>query len=116
MKKQVEFKMPSIQMSVNFKPDKIIQKTKQIRKDLGNLPKEAYKVFKDITPRDTGYARDNTKLRGNKIVGEYPYASVLDKGRHMTSRGARGSKQAPKGMTKPTEKFIKKRVDEIVGK
>ena len=108
--------MPGIQMSVNFKPDKIIQKTKQIRKDLGNLPKEAYKVFKDITPIDKGNARNNTRLQGNKIVGEYPYASVLDKGRHMTNRGVRGSKQAPKGMTQPTLQFIKDSINKIVGK
>jgi hypothetical protein len=108
--------MPNISMNINFKPDKILKKTKQIRKDLGNLPKEAYQVFRDITPIDKGNARNNTKLQGNKIVGQYPYASVLDKGRHMTNRGARGSKQAPKGMSEPTQKFIQKRVNEIVGK
>ena len=32
----------------------------------------------------------------------------------MTSRGMRGSDQAPEGMTKPTEKFIKDRVNKIV--
>lgn len=108
--------MPNIQLKVNFKPDAIVKKTKQIRKDLGNLPKEAYDFFKDATPIDKGNARNNTKLRGNKIVGEYAYASVLDKGRHMTNRGARGSNQAPKGMTQPTLEFIKQRVNKIIGK
>jgi hypothetical protein len=116
MIKQVEYNMPNISMNVNIKPDAILKKTKQMRKDLGNLPKEAYQFFRDITPIAKGNARNNTKLQGNKIVGEYPYASVLDKGRHMTNRGARGSTQAPKGMTQPTVQFIKDRVNKIVGK
>lgn len=108
--------MANIQMNINFKPDAILKKTKQMRKDLGNLPKEAYQFFKDKTPIATGNARNNTRLQGNKIVGEYAYASVLDKGRHNTNRGMRGSKQAPKGMTLPTTQFIKDRVKQIVEK
>ena len=107
--------MASIQMSVNFKIDKIIQKTKQIRKDLGNLPKEAYQKFRDITPVASGNARNKTRLQGNKIVGEYPYASVLDKGRHMTNRGMRGSTQAPKGMTAPTLQSVRDYVYKKLG-
>lgn len=108
--------MASVQLSINFKPDAILKKTKQMRKDLGNLPKEAYKVFRDITPIATGNARNKTKLQGNRIVGQYAYADVLDKGRHNTNRGMRGSKQAPKGMTQPTVQYIKDRVNKIVGK
>lgn len=116
MIEQVEYDMPNITMNINLKPDAILKKTKQMRKDLGNLPKEAYQFFRDQTPIASGNARNKTRLQGNKIVGEYPYASVLDKGRHMTNRGARGSNQAPKGMSEPTQKFIQKRVNEIVGK
>ena len=108
--------MPNIELKVNFKPDAIVKKTKQMRQDLGNVPKEAYTFFKNKTPIATGNARNNTKLQGNRIVGEYAYASVLDKGRHNTNRGMRGSKQAPKGMTQPTVEFIKNRVNQIVGK
>jgi hypothetical protein len=32
----------------------------------------------------------------------------------MTYRGMRGSDQAPDGMSKPTEVFIKKRIDQIL--
>jgi hypothetical protein len=99
-----------------MKPDAILKKTKQMRKDLGNLPKEAFQKFRDITPIASGNARNKTRLQGNKIIGEYPYASVLDKGRHLTARGARGSKQAPKGMTQPTLQFVRDRVNQIVGK
>ena len=116
MIEQAEHDMPNISMKVNFKPDAIVKKTKQMRKDLGNLPKEAFQKFREITPIAKGYARDHTRLQGNKIIGEYPYASVLDKGRHMTNRGARGSTQAPKGMTEPTLQFIKETVNKIVGK
>jgi hypothetical protein len=53
-------------------------------------------------------------LKGNTIEANYQYAQVLDKGRHMTSRGMRGSDQAPKGMSEPTEEFIQKRITEII--
>lgn len=70
------------------------------------LASEAYKVFRGVTPIKSGNARSNTSLNGDEIHASYPYASVLDKGRHMTSRGMRGSIQAPNGMSKPTEKFV----------
>lgn len=74
--------------------------------DPDRLAKQAYDVFKKNTPIKTGNARSKTSLQGNEIHASYPYASVLDRGRHMTSSGARGSLQAPKGMTEPTLKFI----------
>jgi hypothetical protein len=87
---------------------------KSIRNKLNNLPKEAYQEFVKITPIKTGNAKKNTKLKGKTIEANYNYAKVLDKGRHMTSRGMRGSDQAPDGMSKPTEVFIKKRIDQIL--
>lgn len=69
-----------------------------------NVIVEAFKYFKNITPVATGFARANTKLINNVITAAYNYAFVLDKGRHMTKRGMRGSKQAPKGMSTPTIK------------
>jgi hypothetical protein len=32
----------------------------------------------------------------------------------MTSKGMRGSEQAPEGMTKPMEDFIRKRIKQIL--
>lgn len=78
------------------------------------VPKEAYQEFKKITPIKTGNAKRNTRLKGNSIEANYQYAQVLDKGRHMTNRGMRGSEQAPQGMTKPTQEFINKRVKQIL--
>jgi hypothetical protein len=69
-----------------------------------SIMQKAYNYFKSITPIRTGAARRNTKLEKNVILADYQYAEVLDKGRHMTSSGARGSKQAPRGMSNPTIK------------
>ena len=87
---------------------------RRMQQKLDRLPQEAYQVFKDNTPVKTGNAKSKTKRRGNTISADYQYAGVLDKGRHMTNRGMRGSDQAPQGMTKPTLDFIKKRVTQIV--
>jgi len=65
--------------------------------DPNNLAREAYDYFKRETPVRSGNARSRTRLQGNEIRAEYPYAQRLDEGY---------SNQAPQGMTKPTEKFI----------
>lgn len=85
----------------------------RIQSKLRKLPQEAFQVFKDTTPIRTGNAKRHTTLKGNTIEANYPYAQVLDKGRHMTPRGMRGSEQAPEGMTKPTEDYIKQRLAQI---
>lgn len=87
---------------------------KRIQRKLDKLPKEAFNEFVKNTPVKTGNAKRNTKLKGNTIHADYAYGSVLDKGRHMTSRGMRGSEQAPQGMSKPTEEFIQKRITQII--
>jgi hypothetical protein len=53
---------------------------------------DAFRVFKTITPKDTGYAKANTTKTAKSIIANYQYASYLDEG---------WSKQAPDGMTKP---------------
>ena len=101
-------------MSVTLQVNTMSVSLKRIQRKLDKLPKEAYDVFKKTTPIKTGNAKRNTKLKGNTIEANYQYAQVLDKGRHMTRRGMRGSEQAPQGMTKPTEQFIQKRVGQIL--
>jgi hypothetical protein len=71
------------------------------------LPKEALDYFVDSTPIRTGNARRSTRLRGNTIDANYNYAERLDDGY---------SRQAPKGMSGPTEKFLQKRIDNLIGK
>ena len=70
------------------------------------LPKEALDYFVDSTPIRTGNARRSTRLRGNTIDANYNYAEKLDAG---------SSRQAPRGMTEPTEKFLQKRIDQLIG-
>jgi len=71
------------------------------------LPKEGYDYFVDSTPIRSGNARRSTSLRGNTIDANYAYAQRLDEGY---------SRQSPKGMSGPTEKFLQKRIDDLIGK
>lgn len=70
------------------------------------LADAAYKYFVNITPKDTGNARRNTSLSGNEIRAKYPYATRLDNG---------WSRQAPKGMVKPTIQFLRDYIRKILG-
>jgi hypothetical protein len=73
--------------------------------DPKNLAREAYDYFKGITPIapvNGGNARSNTRLRNDEIQADYAYAQRLDNG---------WSRQAPNGMTKPTEKFIQEYIN-----
>jgi hypothetical protein len=63
------------------------------------LAKDAHLYFILQTPMDKGFARRHTRLVNNKIEANYAYAERLDEGY---------SKQAPKGMVEPTEKYIDK--------
>lgn len=102
-----------ISLTVNFSGS--VNKTlTNIEKKLGKLPREAYNEFVKNTPIKTGNAKKSTKLSGQTIEANYNYAGVLDKGRHMTRRGMRGSDQAPEGMTKPTVKYLNKRLKQII--
>jgi hypothetical protein len=87
--------------------DKMSPSLTRIARDLKKLPHEAFEVFKAATPIKSGQARRNTKLVGSTIEANYNYAQVLDKG---------SSRQAPEGMTTPTDKFIKSKLDKIIRK
>lgn len=88
----------------------------QIRKELQKVPAEGLIQYKKLTPIDKGNARRKTTLQGDTIKADYAYAEVLDKGRHMTNRGMRGSEQAPQGMTKPFNKWFDERIKKIFGR
>jgi len=77
----------------------IVKRINQLERALDpkNLAKEAYDYFKRETPIRSGNARSNTRLQGDEIWADYAYAQRLDAGY---------SSQSPRGMTKPTEKFI----------
>jgi hypothetical protein len=77
------------------------------------LADDIYTEVRNTTPVDTGTAQKGWKKKMLKtrfvIDNNVPYVEVLDKGRHMTSKGMRGSKQAPKGIVGPSLEKIKGR-------
>ena len=105
--------MGPISLKVDFKTS-LPNVLANINRKLAKLPQEAYAEFVKNTPYKTGNAKKSTKLKGKTIEANYDYAGVLDKGRHMTKRGMRGSDQAPEGMTKPTLKYLNKRLNQII--
>lgn len=84
--------------------DNISQAIKDMKKEVDSIPKEALKEFIQLTPIDKGNARKRTSLEGTTIKANYPYAQRLDEG---------WSKQAPKGMVQPLEKWLDKRINKI---
>jgi hypothetical protein len=88
----------------------IVKRINELEKalDPNNLAREAYDYFKGITPIariNGGNAKRSTRLSGNEIQADYPYAQRLDDGY---------SSQAPQGMTRPTEKFIQEYIKKQV--
>lgn len=81
--------------------------TRKIQRALSKLPTEAYDVFRDETPIRTGNARSKTRLRGNTIDANYPYAQRLDDGY---------SRQSPRGMVQPTLAYLRRRFRQIIGR
>jgi hypothetical protein len=94
-------------MAMQFNMNAVSKMFEQAEKVAKTLPKEALDYFVDSTPIRSGNARRSTRLRGNTIDADYNYAERLDEGY---------SRQSPKGMTGPTEKFLQKRIDDLIGK
>ena len=94
-------------MTISFDMSAVSKMFDQAEKVAKTLPKEAYDYFVDSTPIRTGNARNKTRLRGNTIDANYNYAERLDNGY---------SRQSPKGMTGPTEKFLEKRINDLIGR
>lgn len=79
----------------------------KILRELQSLPKQMHDFWVKQTPKNSGNARKKTKLSGNKIIAEYAYAKQLDSG---------SSKQAPRGMSTPTETFLQSKLSKILRK
>jgi hypothetical protein len=96
-------------LNANIKiSDGITPVLKGMKKELRRYPQEAEAKFKSLTPIDKGNARRRTRLKNkNEIEANYPYAQRLDEG---------WSKQAPQGMTKPFEAWVRQKVKQIFGK
>jgi hypothetical protein len=96
-----------IRMNVKINRNLITPALKSIRTQVNALPKDAYNYFVSITPIDTGNARRKTRFVNNKILASYAYAARLDKG---------WSKQARKGMVRPTRDWMRARIKQILRK
>jgi hypothetical protein len=96
--------MISVTVSVKNTITKDLQKKAAA---LAKVPQQAFTFFKAHTPIDTGNARSRTSLNKDTIHAAYPYAQRLDQGY---------SRQAPDGMSKPTEAYVQKTVDQIIRK
>jgi hypothetical protein len=92
-------------ISLKIGVDKISTNVKKKIAQLDAVPDQAYTFFRAHTPIRTGNARRSTVLKKDTIIAAYPYAQPLDDGR---------SRQAPDGMTKPTEAFVQKATDKIM--
>lgn len=88
--------------------DGITPVLKGMQQELAKYPQDAETKFKRLTPIDKGNARRNTNLVGNQTIeANYAYAVPLDNGH---------SKQAPNGMTKPFEQWVRMKAKQIFGK
>jgi hypothetical protein len=89
----------------------ISQVNDELRSAVKRLSNDLLSEIKQKTPVDTGTARSGWQQKvdnkGFEITNNVPYVPILDKGRHMTARGMRGSKQAPNGIVGPSLKSIK---------
>lgn len=95
-----------IKVSVDVE-DQITGDIERIKKELAKVPKEAHNQFRALTPIRSGNARRRTYLVGNTIEADYPYAQRLDEG---------WSRQAPKGIVRPWEQWLEKRIKQIMGR
>lgn len=78
--------------------DRMQSRSRQIDRFLKNLPQMMHDKFVEVTPIDTGNAKNSTELDGNKIIGNYNYANRLNTG---------WSRQAPQGMTDPVIEHVR---------
>ena len=95
-------------VSLQVKQQNIDQHIKKIQDKLEKVPNQAYDYFKyqAPTPVRSGNARRHTKLDNKETINaDYPYAKRLEEGY---------SPQAPKGMSKPTIKYIQTLVKRII--
>jgi hypothetical protein len=89
------------------------QLQQHFKREIQQLAQAVYSEVRKNTPVDTGRARAGWRKRVDnnnfEISNAVDYVPVLDRGRHMTPRGVRGSKQAPRGIIGPSLDNIKKR-------
>jgi hypothetical protein len=94
-------------MSITKLSDNITPSLGKIKNGLPLVQKQAFNKFVSLTPKKSGNARQRTKLVGDSIFANYPYATRLDNGY---------SSQAPQGMTKQTIEYFKQLLKRLIRK
>jgi hypothetical protein len=94
-------------MTIKKSKDTVTPALARMRREMEKISGEVFDFFVKTTPKRSGNARRSTTIKGNVIHANYPYAQRLDEGH---------SKQAPRGMVEPTEKFIERRLKQILRK
>ena len=97
--------MPRSRVTVNSR--EFMQLAAELAKLPDDLVKDAGEYYKSITPVKSGNARRKTTTQGKSIVSDYAYAGRLDTGY---------SRQAPKGMSGPTIKYIQDKAATKIGR
>ena len=87
--------------------NEITPRVLSIQRQLKEIPRKGHTYFVSITPKDSGNARSRTKLVQDTIQADYPYATRLDRGY---------SRQAPRGMSRPTISYLQQLVRKIIGR
>ena len=103
-------------LTVDFDAGQVIKRLTALRGATKTIMPVAYQTFYATTPKRSGNAKNHTRLVGNTIRADYPYAGVLDAGRGFRDGQMRGSTQAPKGMTQPTLATIRAEVKKFIKK
>lgn len=93
-------------MRIKKTRNEIAPRLNSIERQLKDVPRRGHTFFVSVTPKDTGNARNRTKLVQDTIRADYPYATRLDRGY---------SKKAPQGMSKPTISYLEQLVKKIIG-
>lgn len=83
----------------NIVKNTMSQSLKKLQQVLEKLPDKALDIWIENTPKKSGHARRNTKLKGKTIHADYAYAKPLNQGT---------SKQAPSGISEPTAVALNK--------
>ncbi len=90
--------MIGIKFKHSFDANKL---SKQVDRLLQDIKTKTYQTARSLTPVRTGYAksqwRQKTQAKGFSVENRTPYIPYLDEG---------SSKQAPKGITKPTVRIM----------
>ena len=95
-------------MAIKQTKNSVTFSLKQVGQRIKRTPKDVFDYWVSITPYKSGNARRRTRLDNNRTINaNYPYAQRLDSG---------WSKKAPQGMSKPTDRLIRRLLKQRIRK